>query len=1033
MIFGQSIKSVLRTPLKTILFILLIAAVTAFACLGFGMLNSGNRLIKAADETYTTKAVIEYIDEGYPDPGRYSSAMVEELTRFDRSVLSDNENVLSYETKYDVGGYIEGYRSKTSQNAFGNYGVIRFGYREVGEFGQIVVHEVYYSGDNSFHANSLLYVSRDLGLVEGHEYIAHGKFTKQIQSSDTFVVAAYTNSGAHDDSLFKKPVWDITSQLENDQYKQAEKYSLFSKIVESYIAMNNFVNVELTKDVKFATQFLLQQTSLLDDGFSRFFTEEEYDSSARVIIVSSYILSRLDKNVGDTVNVGLYAVNPDGSFARKSFWPDTSFAERGEYTIVGVFKETTGLNDLAFIPMPKGAESWLPDNSISYIIGNVLLKNGTAEQYIQDVQPHLLDAMRISIYDQGYSQTIAPLLAIRETAVLLSAVSAVCCLVVLILFAYLFVAKQKDTASIMVSLGAGKHRALAYLLFCVLIIAFVATAGGAYAGYRLSENVTKTAYAQAEQNLVIDNSFSAVYMSGDNVEFDPDFKPDILPIVLVACAVITAALIISLIVSSSAITRSTPKTAKSHGEGLRRAAFAFGLALKSIFRGGAKNIVVPVASLVLLLFISIFTREIATSSDKLDDVYDNSTVYAYFTTFRGKRLDKLSLNDEQIVNVVNDEHVESVYRSSNLYIKYLGYTKAGTDDWQPIDPDSTYLPPGVELSKDNVANPFVDFDKVIYTESIAHTPEFLFSDELNIEFLEGYSDESFRGDERVCALPSAFLEANGLEFGDEIECLIYIRADEGYETLPIYAKIVASFEKAGSRTNMYMPLYWAKNEYYLAKSGGEAVIGDSVFRVYSEKYLPPDTPQEELDKYDSVEHFDFGRYSYNSIALKLKDLRTLNDFKASLKEWGFSSLDDYGKARIWVVVEDTFLNKSIENINRHITYMKILFTVVYLLAVVIGFVLSYLLTKNRRSELAMMRSMGTGMIRTFGIFLIEQLILSLLGCAVGLGIIRLIYGSLLPLQWLGFAGYIVCYWIGVIISVAVMNKVDVIKLLSSKD
>ena len=44
MILGQSIKSVLRTPFKTILFFLLIAAVTVFACMGFGMLSSGNSL-----------------------------------------------------------------------------------------------------------------------------------------------------------------------------------------------------------------------------------------------------------------------------------------------------------------------------------------------------------------------------------------------------------------------------------------------------------------------------------------------------------------------------------------------------------------------------------------------------------------------------------------------------------------------------------------------------------------------------------------------------------------------------------------------------------------------------------------------------------------------------------------------------------------------------------------------------------------------------------------------------------------------------
>ena len=81
----------------------------------------------------------------------------------------------------------------------------------------------------------------------------------------------------------------------------------------------------------------------------------------------------------------------------------------------------------------------------------------------------------------------------------------------------------------------------------------------------------------------------------------------------------------------------------------------------------------------------------------------------------------------------------------------------------------------------------------------------------------------------------------------------------------------------------------------------------------------------------------------------------------------------------------------------------------------------------------MMRSMGTGIIRTFFIFFLEQFLLCLIGGAIGILIVWLVYGKIVKLQWLGFAGYFICYWIGVTISTMIMNRVDVIKLLSAKD
>ena len=1025
MIFSQSIKSVLRTPFKSLLFILLIIAVTAFACLGFGMYSSGNKLIAAADKAYTTKAVVEYIDDGYPDASKYSNLMIEELSAFDYSVLSDNKNVLHFERQYELGGYIEGFESRSRNKPHGQYGVLKFRYRGDTDYGPAcMIHEAYYNGDYTYGDGTIVYLQDNkTALVEGHIYIAHGRFTKGYMNTDAFVLTPYQNSGAPQEKLFNNPIWDITDLIENDRYKSDKNFELFMKIVESYEAMDNFINVTPTADASSATPFLMQQTNLLEDGQSRFFTDEEYASGSKVIILSNYVAVRMHKSIGDTVRLNLYSGTEDGSFAKDSFWPDGVYLDRDDYTIVGLFKESNTINNLAFIPVNTKNADWLPERCISYTVANITLKNGTADEYIDTVTPDLLSAMRISVFDQGYSETIAPIKAMQQTAILLTIVSVVCCLVVLTLFAYLYVAKQKDTAKTMVALGTGRAKALIYLLLCVLIICVIASAIGAFIGYRLSEKVTEAAYLRAEQTTTVDNRFSAVYMNNDDVDFELSFTPEIKPLALVACGVTASAVILALITAFISLKKSAPKGGAQRVSIFKRLLFSFELAIKAIFRGGAKNIIVPVVSLVLILFIGIFARQIATSESRINDVYDNSNVYAYYTTVNGKRVDTLSLIDDDFKELIEDKHIDEVYPSSVRYMQICGHKQAGDEDYDAQKLDLPVIPSG-GFARETFLNNLVNYNKVIFTESITHTPEFLFENELHIDYLEGYSEASFKGDECICALPATYMEEHGYKLGDNIFVAVFTTdIDEpDLDIMKYDAKIVATFEKKVSRNNLYMPLNFGKHEYYAVWDG----------RWATPYLMPINTPEEELELHYHYKHIEY-KYTYNSLAFKLKDLRTLNEFKDNLSSMGYSPVGSFGRARTWLVVEDTFLNETIVSINRHVSYMAILFIVVYILAVAIGFVLSYLLTKSRRSELAMMRSMGTGMIRTFNIFFIEQFLLSLLGGAIGVGVVWLIYREILPLQWLGFAGYFICYWIGVMISVAVMNRVDVMKILSAKD
>ncbi len=455
------------------------------------------------------------------------------------------------------------------------------------------------------------------------------------------------------------------------------------------------------------------------------------------------------------------------------------------------------------------------------------------------------------------------------------------------------------------------------------------------------------------------------------------------------------------------------------GSAIRRSAFTLSVALKSILRGGLKNIIVPITSLVLLVFIGMFGYQIVSSQKQLDKLYDESHVLAYYASNSGKRIDTLSLTDDKLAPILESGFVESMYYTCIRYADIVGTVQTAAGD---IVEDTwfTYIPVGQGFTFETFVDNIPSNQKVVFTSSIRMSPEFFFENELKITFLDGYDASMFEGDECVCALSTHQMSAGGYSLGDTIRIGVYTTAYSDFMLLYKDAKIVASYSRASGRDTIYMPIAQSRIGYTLR-----------VERYYSNQklfYIPPESIVD-----GQVSNYEYEGFNYNAVSFKLKDLKNLKEFKTFLIENGYSPLGKIGASRMWVVIEDTLLNESAISINRHISYMTILFIAVYVIAVGIGFVLSYLLTKSRRAELAMMRSMGAGVFRTFSAFFIEQALLCLVGCAVGVVILRLIYGCIEPMQWYSFLGYTGCYWAGAMLSILFMNKMNVIEILTAKD
>ena len=126
-----------------------------------------------------------------------------------------------------------------------------------------------------------------------------------------------------------------------------------------------------------------------------------------------------------------------------------------------------------------------------------------------------------------------------------------------------------------------------------------------------------------------------------------------------------------------------------------------------------------------------------------------------------------------------------------------------------------------------------------------------------------------------------------------------------------------------------------------------------------------------------------------------------------------------------------FLRLS-ENMERNIAMGKVMFTVISLLIILLGFIISWLMVFSRRREFALMRGFGVQKRRVFASFFLEQAILSLAGCLAGcISLFRLYAGGVA--QPLAVAAYLICYLLGTTISIRMIGKTELMELLTIRE
>ncbi|MCL2030556.1 MAG: hypothetical protein FWG93_03335 [Oscillospiraceae bacterium] len=166
------------------------------------------------------------------------------------------------------------------------------------------------------------------------------------------------------------------------------------------------------------------------------------------------------------------------------------------------------------------------------------------------------------------------------------------------------------------------------------------------------------------------------------------------------------------------------------------------------------------------------------------------------------------------------------------------------------------------------------------------------------------------------------------------------------------------------------------------------------------------------------------------LSATLADNRKLSEFKQTA--WrNFPRVGPvYENRPISMTVYDSGFYDAIEPLMQNMILVDAATPLVYVISVCVGFLASFLLTRRRKPEFAVMRSVGVRKRDIFFGSLLEQTALGAAGALLGCGLAALTWGYVSPART---ALFLVCFMLGAAFSAIRAAGTDVLKILVDKE
>ena len=1026
MIFRNSINSIVRSKAKTALFTLVIFALTLALSLAVSVWASVAQFLNDCDEYYTTIGLVEFMGTNYPDDDIHDPAMAEALASFNDSIIAKEDEVLRWETPARTFGYIKGFwRTDTfmPDKMLSVFVIGNISYNEENHLYSGIVFDTLYS--SIIEDNKFVYIEEDFGDFEqGHYYLVFGEIYHGYSPILHLRKATFDNAIAAKNIIAIPNMIDITSDITENTAFDIPENSILKRVAQTLAVTNNSVMVSSTDNLMAMLPFHQEELYFIE---GRTFTEEEYKLGRQVIVISDLMADRLGVSIGDNIELSTAVSDLPGIY--NSYWVDDGFTYSGVFDVVGI--TNTVMDKSWYVYIPRAAEIPSSPFPIGYTVGHAVLKNEKAADFLIGLEPVLEDRFQLRIYDQGYSSVAIPYQTILSTAQIVSFVCSLVELAVVILFAYLFVYRQYETSKTMLMLGAGKARVFAYFLISSGVIASTASAAGAITGFWLHDKIIALVARTAENFTLIDSRFSNGNLTiSRTLEFAPhlDWQFFFLIGALVFTSIIAACIgfIISTFTDKKSKKRDMWVPKLNHKTSLLPGG-RMKFPLLSMWRGRARTIVVPLLAISVVVFFGHLSSTVKQYQTQLETVYDNSTLQGYYTDINGKQVGNLVLNAYDIANLYYTGELSELNVSQARPYYFTGISKLADGTEQDISP---ILVPENNFRRESTISVILRGPNLTVTNDIRTSPEFYYADNIKMTFIDGYDETilavpSDDPNVQSCIIPTDLMMEHQISLGDSIRVSfdrMINNPNNNKERIFMYVdlQVVGSYEKQGTENTIYAPLSLFFDT--------DLIWGEGKFASGA-----PTESQISLESLSLEQKTALQSSVFHSANFELKDSRKLVSFKDSLSDYGYSEVRSVGKVREFIILRDASFNNAVASIKQQNHYINILYPFLYALIGIITITVSYLLIVSRKYELATMRGLGVKKSRTFFSFFSEQIILCLLGAAIGITIWHIFWGAPSQFHLILSGSFLICYFVGSAVSIMIMNQSRVLTILLDRE
>lgn len=171
-----------------------------------------------------------------------------------------------------------------------------------------------------------------------------------------------------------------------------------------------------------------------------------------------------------------------------------------------------------------------------------------------------------------------------------------------------------------------------------------------------------------------------------------------------------------------------------------------------------------------------------------------------------------------------------------------------------------------------------------------------------------------------------------------------------------------------------------------------------------------------------------------SCSFSIRDNARLDECKAALYEVFLEpKLSNDLSTGYGLIVHDESYLATVDEIETNISMLRILLPVLMVMVGCIGFFASYMTTRSRRKEFAVMRCLGMNQRKIFAIVFFEQAVLAILGGGIGIGAGWLLDAVLESGAMVKAALVIAVFLVGAAIAAIRVTSVNVMKLMKVED